>query len=139
MKTRLTIAATLAAGAALFSPWALAHGEAAGQETITPLQQQALPDLAGKQVVMAIVSYAPGQASQAHVHSGSVFAYVLEGEVVSQLEGQAPVNYKAGQSWYETPRIGHLVSKNASSTQPAKLLAWLIGDQGAPLKEPLAR
>ena len=139
MKTRPIIAAILVAGAIISSPWALAHGGADGQETVTPVQQQALPDVAGKQVVMAVVSYAPGQASQPHVHSGSVFAYVLEGEIVSQLEGQAPVTYKAGQSWYETPRIGHLVSKNASSTQPAKLLAWLIGDQGAPLKEPLQR
>ena len=137
MQTRSTIAVMLAACTVLFSPWAWAHGDAAGQETVTPLQQQALPDVAGKQVVMAVVRYAPGQSSQPHVHSGSVFAYVLEGEIVSQLEGQPPVTYKAGESWYETPRIGHLVSKNASDTQPAKLLAWLIGDQGAPLKEPL--
>ena len=134
-----TLAVTLATGAALFSSWALAHDGAARQETVTPLQQQALPDVTGKQVVMAVVSYEPGQASLPHVHSGSVFAYVLEGEIVSQLDGQAPVTYKAGQSWYETPRVGHLVSKNASNTKPAKLLAWLIVDQGAPLKEPLKK
>ena len=73
---------------------------------------------------MAVVSYAPGQASTPHFHSGSVFAYVLEGEVVSQLEGQPPVTYKAGESWYEPPRAPHLVSRNASGTRPAKLLTW---------------
>lgn len=130
-----TFAAALAAGAMFFSHVAFAHD--AGQETITPVQKQSLPDVPGKEVLIAIVGYAPGQASAAHVHSGSVFAYVLEGEIVSQLEGQPPVTYKAGQSWYETPRIGHLVSKNASATKPAKLIAWLIVDEGAPLLTPL--
>ncbi|WP_211228798.1 cupin domain-containing protein [Metapseudomonas resinovorans] len=31
--------------------------------------------------------------------SGSVFAYVTEGEVISQLKGQAPKRYKAGRIW----------------------------------------
>jgi len=89
--------------------------------------------------VMAVVSYEPGQASSPHVHSGSVFAYVLEGEVVSQLGGQPPVTYKAGESWYEPPRIAHLVSRNASTTRPAKLLAWLVMDEGGKVKEPLPK
>jgi hypothetical protein len=43
----------------------------------------------------------------------------------------------AGQSWYERPGIPHLVSRNASSTKPAKLLVWLLLDKGQPLLEPL--
>jgi quercetin dioxygenase-like cupin family protein len=86
-----------------------------------------------------VVGYGPGQASKAHVHPGSVFAYVIEGELISQLEGQPPVAYKAGQSWYEPPRVLHLVSRNASSTAAAKLLAVLIVDDGMPSKEPWPR
>jgi quercetin dioxygenase-like cupin family protein len=129
----LAIALALAA-----APWAMAH-DAAGEEKVTPLQMQKLPDVPGKQVAMAVVSYEPGQASAPHFHSGSVFAYVLEGEVVSQLEGQPPVTYKAGESWYEPPRAPHLVSRNASSTRPAKLLAWLLMDEGGQIKQPLPR
>lgn len=131
------LGALLVAGALLFGNAALAHD--AGQETVTPVQKQSLPDVPGKEVVMAVVSYAPGQASAAHAHSGSVFAYVLEGEVVSQLAGQPAVTYKAGQSWYETPRAGHLVSRNASASRPAKLIAWLLVDTGAPLLTPLKK
>ncbi|WP_411877897.1 cupin domain-containing protein [Polaromonas sp. YR568] len=120
------------------APWAAAH-DAAGEEKVTPIQMQKLPDVPGKQVAMAVVSYEPGQASTPHFHSGSVFAYVLEGEVVSQLEGQPPVTYKAGESWYEPPRAAHLVSRNASGTRPAKLLAWLLMDEGGQIKQPLPR
>lgn len=113
---------------------ALAHD--GGEETTTPLQRQQLADVPGKTALLVRVDYAPGQASKAHVHPGSVLAYVLEGEVVSQLQGQPPVTYRAGQSWYEPPGVPHLVSRNASESSPAKLLAWLIVADGAPPKKP---
>jgi quercetin dioxygenase-like cupin family protein len=139
MNARKLVIALLAAGASLIHPWAAAHDAHGGEEKVTPVQMQKLPDAPGKQVIMAVVSYEPGQASAAHVHSGSVFAYVLEGEIVSQLDGQPPVTYKAGESWYEAPRIGHLVSRNASTVRPAKLLAYLLMDEGAKVKEPLPK
>ncbi|MDI1238749.1 MAG: cupin domain-containing protein [Polaromonas sp.] len=138
MNVRKPVIAMLAA-AALVHPWVFAHDVGAGEEKVSPMQLQNLPDVPGKQVVMAIVSYAPGQASLPHLHAGSVFAYVLEGEVVSQLGGRPPVTYKAGESWYEPPRAAHLVSRNASSTRPARLLAWLVMDEGGKVKEPLPK
>ena len=127
----------LAAVAAIACSSVSAHD--AAEETVTPLQRQKLPDVPGKQVILAVVAYEPGQASAPHRHAGSVFAYVLEGEGTSQLEGQPPITYKAGQSWYEPPRVPHLVSRNASTTKPAKLLAWLLMDEGGQVKEPLPK
>ena len=127
----------IAATATLLAPRAGAHD--AHEETVTPVQVKALPDMPGKQLIMAIVAYEPGQASAAHFHPGSVFAYVLEGEVVSQLEGEPEHVYKVGESWYEPPRKPHLVSRNASTTKPAKLLAVLLGDEGGPVKLPLGK
>lgn len=129
--------ALLAVVASLVLPWVSAHAYGAGQEKVVPLQLQKLPDVPGKQAIMVVVSYKPGQASVPHLHSGSVFAYVLEGEVVSQLGDGPPVTYKAGDSWFETPRIAHRVSRNASKVRPAKLLAWLVMDEGARVTEPL--
>jgi quercetin dioxygenase-like cupin family protein len=106
-------------------------------ETVTPLQRRTLVDPPGRQVVMATITYRPGQASTPHRHAGSVFAYVLEGAVTSQLEGGPAVTYATGQSWYEPPRTPHLVSRNASATRPAKLLAFLLLDDGADVREPL--
>ena len=119
---------------------ALAHGPGdAGQEEVTQLQNIRLPDAPGRDGVMVTVSYKPGQVSIPHVHSGSVFAYVLEGEVTSQLQGEAPVTYKAGQSWYEKPGIPHLASRNASQDKPARLLVWLLLEEGRDVLEPLPK
>ena len=129
------LVAALAAAPAVF---AHGPGTANGQEMVTVLQQKALADVPGKQVWFFTVDYAPGQQSIPHFHGGAVIAYVLEGAVVSQLGGEAPVTYTAGQSWYETPRIDHLVSKNASATRPAKLLVWILDEEGAPVLTPIA-
>jgi quercetin dioxygenase-like cupin family protein len=131
----------LAVLVAAWVSWAcmLASAHDAGEETTTLLQRQKLPDVPGKHVLLVMVSYAPGQASTPHFHAGSVLAYVLEGEVISQLEGQPPVTYSVGQSWFEAPRVPHLVSKNASTTKPAKLMAWLLVEEGGRAKEPLPK
>jgi quercetin dioxygenase-like cupin family protein len=123
----------------LMASLAFAHDSADGQEQVVPLLQQALPDAAGKKAVMLTVNYAPGQASAPHFHPGSVFAYVLEGEVTSQLEGQRPVTYKAGEYWYEPPKAPHIVSRNASTTAPARLLVWLMVGEGEQAKLPLKK
>lgn len=101
-----------------------------GQGSRLILQRQPLQDAPGRNGILLTVSYGPGEASPAHRHPGSVFAYVLEGAVQSQLDDGAPVTYKAGESWVETPRALHAVSRNASTTKPAKLLVWLMAGDG---------
>ena len=134
--TRLAHAVLALAFAAGEVGVALAH-DAAGEESVQPVMRQTLPEMPGKQVTVVTVSYAPDQSSEPHVHPGSVFAYVLEGSVVSQLADEAPKTYTKGQGWYEPPQARHLVSRNASTTEPARLVAWLVGNEGQPLKEPL--
>ena len=51
----------------------------------------------------------------------------------TQVEGQPETIYKAGQSFYETPNGVHLVSANASTAEPAKLLAYFLCDRDTPL------
>jgi quercetin dioxygenase-like cupin family protein len=55
--------------------------------------KQPLADMAGKVATVLAVDYAPGAASDPHVYPGSVFAYVLEGTVVTQVEGEQPMTY----------------------------------------------
>lgn len=128
----------LFAGLALaFAVPALAHDASGEHEKITLLQEHNLADAPGKKGLLVEVTYKPGQASIPHLHQGAVFAYVLEGAVVSQLQGQQPVTYKAGDSWYEAANTPHLVSRNASNSKPAKLLVWLLLDEKAPPLVPL--
>ena len=113
-------------------------GQPAGAEdAVSVLMKRQLADMTGKEGTLITVDYAPGAESKSHVHPGSVFAYVLEGAVVSQLEGEQAVTYTKGQSWYESPKHPHVVSKNASKTEPAKLLVFLLSQEGEALKKPM--
>lgn len=124
--------ATLA-GAALV----MGQGTVLAEDTVSILMKQSLADMVGKVATVLTVDYTPGAASNPHVHPGSVFAYVLEGAVVSQLEGEKPMTYTKGQSWYEPPKKPHVMSKNASATEPAKLLVFLLSQEGESIKVPM--
>ncbi|SDB67186.1 Cupin domain protein [Pseudomonas sp. NFACC23-1] len=100
--------------------------EAAPSEKVTVLQEKMLKNLPGKKAMMLTVNYAPGQSSIAHKHEGTAMAYVLEGAITSQVKGEPAKTYKAGEFWYEAAGSEHLVSKNASSTEPAKLLVFMV-------------
>jgi len=130
--TRQTLQWTVLAGAIL-----LLGQTALAEDAVSVLLKERLADMAGNEGTVITVDYAPGAASDQRFHPGSVFAYVLEGAVVSQLGGQAPVTYTKGQSWYESPKIPHVVSKNASKTEPAKLLVFLLSQENEPLVVPM--
>ena len=110
---------------------------ALAEDSVSVLIKQRLTDMTGKEGTVITVDYAPGAASDQHFHPGSVFAYVLEGSVVSQLGGEQPVTYTKGQSWYESPKKPHVVSKNASKTKPAKLLVFLLSQESESLVVPM--
>lgn len=95
-------------------------------EKITVLQDELLQNVPGKKAMMIEVDYKPGQSSIAHKHDGTAMAYVLSGQITSQVKGQKAITYKAGEYWYEPAGSEHLISKNASATQPAKLLVFMV-------------
>lgn len=86
----------------------------------------------GKEVLMSTVTYPPGGASPPHRHDAQVFVYVLEGELIMQVQGGPKVTLKPGETFYESPSDVHAVSANASQTAPAKFLVFIIKDKGAP-------
>jgi quercetin dioxygenase-like cupin family protein len=106
------------------------------KETITPLITKDLAVLPGEQVLMYTVDFPPGFSSPVHRHNAQVSVYVLEGSVVMQVRGQRELTLGPGQSFYEDPNDIHVVSRNASSTKPAKFLVFLINKKGAPLVIP---
>jgi quercetin dioxygenase-like cupin family protein len=110
---------------------------AQAQKPKSPLLERDLPDLSGKEGVMSIVEYAPGQAGSVHRHNADVFVYVLQGTVIMQVRGKPAETLHAGQTFYESPTDIHEVGKNASTTEPAKFLVVLIKDKGAPISVPV--
>ncbi len=111
-----------------------AHDLRAGdaQETSIRIFERDLPAAPGKALIVHEVLYPPGAATPSHAHppSAFIYAYVVEGEVVSALDDEAPRTYRAGESWHEAPGARHRVSRNASTTAPAKLLAVFVVESG---------
>jgi quercetin dioxygenase-like cupin family protein len=116
----------LAAGVSLAGV-AAAHGTG---DSVKPNFSQAIPGIPGKSLIAVEVEYAPGGASLPHTHAKSAFiyAYVVSGSIASKVNDGPERVYKAGQSFYEEPGWRHPVSRNASKTKPAKLLAVFVVD-----------
>jgi quercetin dioxygenase-like cupin family protein len=127
MKIPSIFVAAYAAIAVASAMPAAAHGIG---ETVTPHFQQAISNIPGKSLVALVVDYAPGGTSPSHVHARSafIFAYVLSGEIESQVNDGPKRVYRAGESFYETPGSRHPVSRNANKTKPARLLAVFVVD-----------
>ena len=104
---------------------------------VTPLMSEVLTDIAGKEGLMITVEYAPGGSSPIHRHNAHAFVYVLEGSIVMQVQGGKEVTLTPGQPFHEDPHDVHVVSRNASTTAPAKFLVVLVKDKGAPVVVPV--
>jgi quercetin dioxygenase-like cupin family protein len=138
MKIGVIVAVTCAAlAAAAAGPVSARAGQA---ETVTPKFDQAIANIPGKSLVVVEVDYAPGAASPPHRHAKSAFiyAYVIAGEIESKVNDGETRIYKAGESWSEPPNASHPISRNASKTKPAKLLAvFVVDSDDKPLTTPL--
>lgn len=103
---------------------------------VTPLMDKPLTGIPGKEGLMITVTYPPGASDIIHRHNAHVFVYVLEGKIIMQVRGGKLVTLGPGQTFYEAPNDIHVVGKNASSTQPAKFLAFFVKDKDAPVLVP---
>jgi quercetin dioxygenase-like cupin family protein len=125
MMIRTLVVAYAALALATISP-AFAHEG----DRVTPNFEQAIPNIPGKSLITVVVDYPPGAASAPHTHARSAFiyAYVVAGEIQSKVNDGKTRTYTAGQSWSEPPGASHSISRNASRTKPAKLLAVFVVD-----------
>ncbi|PDT43178.1 MULTISPECIES: cupin domain-containing protein [Sinorhizobium] len=119
-----------AAGAALAIVTAMPVAAHDPGDVVTPHFERAIPNIPGKTLTALIVDYPPGGVSAAHRHAKSsfIFAYVLSGAIESKVNDGPTQTYRAGESWHEPPASDHFVSRNASKTKPAKLLAVFVAD-----------
>jgi len=104
---------------------------AADTATRRKVIQQALPGDPPREIVLVEVSYPPGTGSPAHLHANGVMAFVVAGTIISQLGEGPEETFHAGEAWWEPSGTIHRVSRNASATSPASLLADYIAPPGA--------
>jgi len=99
--------------------------------TVRPVFDQ-VTNVPGKSMQAVTVDYPPGARSGSHRHAKSAFimAYVISGAIRSQVDDGPVRIYHAGQTWSEQPGAHHTISENASTTEPAQLLAVFLVDSG---------
>ena len=137
MNIRSVLGTACAAAALAIALPATAHGSG---ETVAPNFDHVIPNIPGKSLTAVVVDYAPGGASPSHEHAKSAFiyAYVVSGAIESQVNDGPKRIYHAGESFSEDPGSLHRVSRNASKTRPAKLLAVFVVDSNdKPLTTPI--
>jgi quercetin dioxygenase-like cupin family protein len=108
----------------------VSHAVAQNAEQVNVVFEHVIPNIEGKSMVAAVVTYPPGGKSPAHHHAPSAFIYaqVLSGAIRSQV-GDSPAKvYHVGEGFYEVPGAYHPISENASDTNSASMLAIFVVD-----------
>ena len=124
--------------AALALSLSLAGGTLVAQDaTVRSLLSKDLAGDPGRELSMITVEYPPGGSDPVHTHDAQAVVYVLEGSIVMQVKGGAPLTLSPGQTFYEGPDDVHVIGRNASHTAPAKILVFLVKDKGAPILTPV--
>jgi quercetin dioxygenase-like cupin family protein len=123
------------AGAAVLpiEPVSRAGAEDAGAQ-VKQVMAEKLPNVPGKSISAVLASYPPGGKSAKQYRAGSVLVHVLSGAIRSENSATGPAKvYKAGESFFEPAGSEHLISENANASEPARLLAVFVADDGAQL------
>ncbi len=124
--------------AALILSLSLAGGTLVAQDgSVRSLLSKDLAGDSRREVSLITVEYAPGGSTPVHTHHAQALVYVLEGSIVMQVKGGAPITLTPGQTWSEGRDDVHVVSRNASNSAPAKYLVFLVKDKGAPILTPV--
>jgi quercetin dioxygenase-like cupin family protein len=113
-------------------------GSAAHADPSAPLLTRDLAGIPGKEAVVLTVEVGPGQGSKPHRHDANVFVYMLEGSLIMQVKGGPSVTLHPGDTYYENPNDIHTISQNASKTEPARFLVFIVKDKGTPITRPAA-
>ena len=106
------------------------------QATVDSLFQTDVADVTNQEIVVLEVNYAAGNDSPVHRHNAHTIVYVLEGTVIMQVAGSEPQTLGPGDVFYENPDDIHSMSRNASATEPAKILVFFLKGKGAAATEP---
>ena len=95
------------------------------------LHEGALTGVDGKTVIVKHFTLPAGFVGGKHFHPADVFVYVLEGEFTVETEKGA-LTVPAGELYSEVPGMV-MRGKNLSTSGPAKILVFQVGDTGKPM------
>ena len=135
-RTVVMLSLTLAAGIILGMVGS--HVLHAQQEPIkrTVLVKTDLEGIEGKEAILFLAELAPGAVGGKHYHPGTEVFYAVEGAFTHEPEGKPSVTLRQGQAGINPYKGVHYI-RNASATEPARILGCLIADKGQPMTVPV--
>ena len=97
------------------------------------LQRTALKSAPGWEAILVQRILPPGAGSGKHTQSGNEIVYIQEGSVILEVQGKPAVTLNAGEAFSTVAGEVHNV-KNASSSAPAKALAFYVAKKDTPIE-----
>lgn len=82
-----------------------------------------------KTVEIQEITFPAGQKAPKHLHPCPVVGYIKSGTVLFQIEGQAPLILKEGDSFYEPKNTNILHFDNASDKEPMTFVAFYLKEE----------
>jgi quercetin dioxygenase-like cupin family protein len=98
------------------------------------LQRTELKSAPGWEAILVERILPPGAESGKHTQSGSEIVYIQDGSVTFEAQGKPAVTLKPGEAFTTVADEVHNV-KNASSSTPAKALAFYVAKKGTRLED----
>jgi quercetin dioxygenase-like cupin family protein len=94
---------------------------------------QTLADIPGREVRITLLDLMPGHASPPHRHPNHhVFGYIVDGTYAWKIDDGQVKTFKPGEAFYEPPGVLHAVSRNASASDRAKVVVFMVADAKQP-------
>ncbi len=87
-----------------------------------------------REVLLVKIEIAPGAAAGRHSHHGVETGYLLDGEAVMEVEGEAPRRLGPGDT-YLIP-AGRIHDARAVGARPVTVIATFVVERGKPLATP---
>lgn len=100
---------------------------------VQEVQPPIIPD--GAHAMTIVVEFPAGDpGSPPHRHPGPAFGYVIEGEMLFELEGQAPRVVKAGEAFWEPGGdVIHYSDGNNRDDVPLRFTVTMLCRPGQPM------
>ena len=109
----------------------------AQKPTVRSLLQADLQGIPGQETILEVLTIPPGGATPRHVHpDGHEIVYVLEGSTTAEVDGRETRSYGVGEVVHVPPNVPH-IGRNASKTEPLKVLIIRIKDKSKPVMVPV--
>jgi quercetin dioxygenase-like cupin family protein len=92
----------------------------------------AIPD---REAVVARGEFPAGAGAPKHTHPGDEIGYVLEGELVVEMEGKPALKLKAGDTFFVP--AGQIHSAKNTGKSAAAVISTYVVEKGKPLATPV--